>query len=424
MIRILTAFLVAFWMVGASRAQVAWERLGPGSQYSWASPVFDVPNQRFLAVDGNPIQIKQWNGASWQTVATAPYQLTSVSYRACFDTVRNRVVIVGPQVNGIQGICILEWDGANWTLRNPANLLVGASPYGSVVWDPVRQRTLILGNLGYEWDGTILTNLGAPPNSSYGLTWNALSGRPLLPGSPCNELLPNNTWAAMPMTVQAAHMGLTFHDAVSNKVHSMPPSGWSYQQEEWDGTQWRTVNAGTVDPGGWLTLSSVAQNPSTNEILGVNDNGTYRLVRGQVGTVTSVGTGCPGALGIPTLSNPTTYYPPVPVLGKSIAFVAGNILPYPYGITYYVLGFSTTQWNGLPLPLDTSVFGMPGCRLYQSIDAFLPTTGNGLTMAIPRQAGLLGTTFHAQVMGLELIGVNGPGTCMSHSSACTIGVGW
>ncbi len=31
---------------------------------------------------------------------------------------------------------------------------------------------------------------------------------------------------------------------------------------------------------------------------------------------------------------------------------------------------------------------------------------------------------HVQAMGLELYGANGPGTCMSPSYQCSIGIGW
>lgn len=400
-------------------AQVAWQRLGSGTQYAGSSVVFDTQHQRFLAVEHSTVLIKEWNGSAWQPIAASPYAHMTAAPYACYDTLRQRVVIAGVQISGIAGLSILEWDGAIWSLRTPPQWNVAPN---NCVWDPVRQKSLVAGNLLYEWDGTTLTNLGAPPNSTYGLSFNAMAGRPMLTGVPCRELRLDNTWVAMPPTVQGVHMGFTFYDPATNLVHSMPPAGWGYQPEVWDGTQWRTVNAGTIDTG-WQNMLRVAIDPATNEILAADNYGTFRLVRGPLGSVTVRGTGCPGAFGVPSVV-PLSNHLPVPVVGKTMGFQATNILPNPYGISYLIFGFDAAQWNGYPLPLDTAVFGMPGCRLYQSIDAFHAPWGGSMTLSFPGQVGLLGVTFHVQAMGLELYGANGPGTCMSPSYQCSIGIGW
>lgn len=408
-------------------SQVGWEPIGPGSTYTGASLLFDTSAGRFLLVDGPGLQIKQWTGSAWQTVTTCPYQLTSIAWDATYDPVRQRVVIVGSQVNGSLVRNILEWDGSQWYRIDPP----GFNPstfYGSVIWDPIRQVVVITHLVTYTWNGVNLVNIAGLPNSPYGLCFNPMSGRPLLPGNQAYELLPNNTWQAMPPCAQTTQpnfsMGLTFHDPVSNTVQAMGNSGWSNQPEVWDGTSWHSVSVGSAGASPTAPYR-VALDPSSLQILGSSQNGTWRMVRGPATSMQTFGNGCPGALGIPVISTPgTSGYTPGPVIGKSVLFRVDGILPYPFGLTYWLIGTSAVQWNGIPLPLELSPLGMPGCYLNQSLESFEATTGNLRYLAVPAQSGLLGSHLYVQAMGLELLGASGPGTCFSRSIDATIGLSW
>lgn len=386
--------------------------------------VFDTVGQRFLAVDGLPPQIKELNGTSWQTIATVPFQVLFLGGRACFDSLRGRVVLVGVPVNGYVGPCILEWDGTTWQLFNPSFNV--SSWNGAAVWDPVRQRTIIADTHLREWDGATLTTHGPLPVSPYGLCFNALSGRPMLPSNPSYEFLPNNTWAVMGPMTPGVSMNFAFHDPVSNTLQTIPVQGWSYRPEVWDGTGWHPVNVGSAGPYGWQNIHAVGLDPATNEIRGITQQGTFRVVRGTQGSVTVTGASCPGSLGTPTLSVvPSTYWTPVPVIGKSIGFNASNVPQYPLGIRYFLFGFSNTVWEATPLPLDLTVVGMPGCFLNQSCDLVTAPLSGGLTIDVPAVPWLVGATFYVQAMGLELFGASGgPGVCMSRSLAARIGVSW
>jgi len=103
--------------------------------------------------------------------------------------------------------------------------------------------------------------------------------------------------------------------------------------------------------------------------------------------VNIVGTGCPGFSGtVPTLSSPDT-----PVLGGSINL---NVSGTPSTPGLMIFGISNTVWSGLSLPLDLSLFALPGCTLYNSFDisigintdangdwsAALPIAPSGATM--------------------------------------------
>ena len=420
---LLSPLLVAL----ALPAQVGWEPIGPGSTYTGASLLFDTAAGRFLLVDGTGLQIKEWTGSAWQTVTTCPYPLTSITWDAAYDPIRHRVVMVGSRVNGALVRNILEWDGSQWYRYDPP----GFNPtsfYGSVVWDPIRQAIVITHLVTYVWDGVNLVNVAGLPNSPYNLCFNPLSGRPLLPGNQAYELLPNNTWQTMPPCAQSAtstfSLGLTFYDAVTNTVQGMPNPGWGSLPEVWDGTSWHTVSVGSA--GGTSTSPyRAALDPTTLQILGTAQSGTWRLVHGPATSLQTFGSGCPGALGIPVITAPGTGgYTPGPVIGKSVLFRVDGILPYPFGLTYWMMGLDAVQWGGIPLPLDLTVVGMPGCYMNQSLDSFEATTGNIRWLAVPAQSSLLGGHLFVQAMGLELFGPSGPGTCLSRSIDATIGLYW
>jgi hypothetical protein len=404
-------------------AQVVLQVAGTGSDYTGNSIAFDTANQRFLLVDSYPLQIKQWTGSSWQSIATCPYFLTTLGLDAAYDEARQVLVIVGSQVNGSIYPSIIEWDGVNWT-HTPQQLLSGPSFYGSVVWDPSRQAVVMAHLHTRMWDGVNLTQIAGLPSGPYGMCFNPLSGRLLLPGNPSHELLPNGTWQAMPPHPGGHTMGTTFYDPATNTVQALPPQGWAVAPEVWDGVSWQSVQIGSSGTG-WPYLK-VALNPTTDEILGATPSNTYRIVRGMPTSVTAFGNGCPGAFGVPVLSTvaPSSAYTPGPVIGKRVWFELTGVLPYPYGISYILMGLENTQWNGVPLPLELSAVGMSGCYLNQSLDFFDVASFQSSTIQVPTNTDLLEMHIYVQGMGLELFGPNGPGTCFSRSLDAVVGLTW
>lgn len=75
-------------------------------------------------------------------------------------------------------------------------------------------------------------------------------------------------------------------------------------------------------------------------------------------------------------------------------------------LAFVLFGLSDQHFGALPLPLDLSLFGMPGCALRTSIDAALPTltvAGGGFNWVLvdpqlPRQPRLAGMHLFAQAM--------------------------
>jgi hypothetical protein len=89
--------------------------------------------------------------------------------------------------------------------------------------------------------------------------------------------------------------------------------------------------------------------------------------------------------------------PPRP--GAPVAIHLSGAAPAATGLL--LLGASDQQWLGVPLPLDLTPAGLPGCFLYLSPDVILvqPTDATGFatrTLAIPADPMLAGATFFAQ----------------------------
>jgi hypothetical protein len=77
----------------------------------------------------------------------------------------------------------------------------------------------------------------------------------------------------------------------------------------------------------------------------------------------------------------------------------------PNSVAVLFLG-SNSQWNGIPLPLDLTPAGAPGCTLLVSATGIqtVGTTAGGLglaTLVIPGDPSLVGTRFYNQFAVLD-----------------------
>lgn len=112
------------------------------------------------------------------------------------------------------------------------------------------------------------------------------------------------------------------------------------------------------------------------------------------------GTGCPGALGIPTVAAATGS---LPKLGSTFIVTAGNL---PVGVGLMLTGLSNTVTSGsLPLPLPLAALGWPGCDLV--VDPLLTDTivgaGNTANWSLPLPLAnvLIGFQFYNQAASLD-----------------------
>lgn len=78
----------------------------------------------------------------------------------------------------------------------------------------------------------------------------------------------------------------------------------------------------------------------------------------------------------------------------------------PSTLAWNVIGASNTNFSGLPLPFELTLFGAPGCRIYCSQDivvqTFIDATGFGqFALTYPRDRSLAGATYYSQFLILD-----------------------
>ena len=118
------------------------------------------------------------------------------------------------------------------------------------------------------------------------------------------------------------------------------------------------------------------------------------------GSVMVLGQGCPGSGGLTPVISTVNGLPSVgnQQFGIEVTEALGGT------DALLFVGVSSSVWNGLPLPLDLTSYGLPGCLLEISLDAILsvPTSGAGpgmgtaaVPLPIPNTPGL-GGSIHCQ----------------------------
>jgi len=142
----------------------------------------------------------------------------------------------------------------------------------------------------------------------------------------------------------------------------------------------------------------------------------FRLFTGNIGNVFAVdnflisyaatfdtfGAGCLGALGVPTLAAAPGS---LPILGTTFSIDLGNL---PLGLAIMLTGLSNTLASGsIPLPLDMTSFGFPGCNLLVDplVTEFVIGAGTTATwnLSIPPAPSLVGLELFSQAASLETI---------------------
>jgi hypothetical protein len=117
---------------------------------------------------------------------------------------------------------------------------------------------------------------------------------------------------------------------------------------------------------------------------------------------------CPGSKG----QEPYVAFGGYPTQGNN-QFGFGIASAVPYAPALGFVGLSRTKYNGLPLPLDLTGIGMPGCSLATDIVVVLNLTTNAqggamLNAAVPTDPALAGAHVNAQ-FAIQDIGANPAG---------------
>jgi hypothetical protein len=173
---------------------------------------------------------------------------------------------------------------------------------------------------------------------------------------------------------------------------------------------WSDLNIQVTNSTGQKIASGATPNPYEFTRFDVTTAGTYYLVvhgktlesdpfefgwalshaasgQGVIGMTQAFGQGCSGSNGVPTLGFDT-----IPVIGGwtgvTLTGAPANTL------ATLVWGTSDRWWLGVPLPIDLTPSGAPGCSLYVSQDLLTNhSTGSGsisVRIDVPRDGALIG----------------------------------
>jgi hypothetical protein len=193
---------------------------------------------------------------------------------------------------------------------------------------------------------------------------------------------------------------------------------------EYDGVNWTQVTTATSPVGRYehaIAYDSVRRKVVMfGGLAGFNNyfDDTWELdVATHAASAVTYGSGC---------GSPNLAFAPItpPLIGTTNQSVISNA---PVQLAAVTIGWSKTSWLGLPLPLELTVIGMPGCYVHQSQDILGLAVAPGVApstlqydLPIPADLNLLNLHVYMQAVALAP-GYNGRELITSNGIDLTIG---
>jgi hypothetical protein len=173
---------------------------------------------------------------------------------------------------------------------------------------------------------------------------------------------------------------------------------------EFDGSTWFQVATGAVPPRNVASASAFDAVRGRMVVSGgfgpAGALGATHEYGGQDASYRTYGIGCDGSNGLP----PRLAATAMPQLGQAIALQITD-LPTNGGPVLLATALSRTSWSGMPLPVDLTTFGLPGCFAYTSADvvSLLAASGGGALFgfALPANPAFAGVVFQHQALSLD-----------------------
>ncbi|GAB4147138.1 MAG: hypothetical protein Fur0037_15290 [Planctomycetota bacterium] len=334
----------------------------------------------------------EWNGTTWTRVFPPSSPPVRHGGAMVYDSSRGTCVLWGGSdfVQNVDYQDTWEWNGSSWAQIPTQNSPPARSGH-AMAHDSARNRTVMFGG----WDAQ-----GTPLGDTWefdGTNWYAATAGP----APAARVWPGMAFdGARSVTVLFGGTSLTadFDDC------------W-----EWDGSWVRRLTASRPTP---RDSHAMTYDPGANRVILfggydlTNDlDDTWEYGPASTPTYVTFGTGCAGSAGVPAL-DPRT----VPALGGTFRLDVLH-LPPAGGAIYMVLGLNRRVWNGLPLPLDLSPLGMPGCLAYTNVrGGGLVLHANGTAtwmLALPAAPSLSGLHIFNQAVSLDPLAGNPLGAAVS-----------
>ena len=339
----------------------------------------------------------QWTISDWKLLSPTTSPPARARHGLAYDSNRRRIVLFGGRIGTAMSADTWEWDGTNWSNPSPT-AVPPVREMHRMVYDVARQRVVLFGGMGnsgpladtWEYDGTNWKNLAPttspPARSAFAMSYDAARGRVVVFGG----------------QGASGNLGDTWEFYGQNWVSRGPktaPAARRWHVMDYDHRAARTLLFGGE------ANSRLAD--------------TWVYAPTFPASYTALGTGCPGNSGVPTLAAASGQ---LPWLGGTFRAELGN-LPAS-GPVLMFLGLSKTQWGNFGLPLNLSVFNMPGCTLYTSLDfQFVLPNQNGKAVwnvGLPNDPRLLGVPFYNQA-AVDAPGANQLGVVMSNAATGKVG---
>lgn len=150
-------------------------------------------------------------------------------------------------------------------------------------------------------------------------------------------------------------------------------------------------------------------------------NPTWTWVPTLQATFQTLGAGCAGSAGVPSLTNLNGS---LPRAGSSLQLQITN-LPTVATVCVPFFGFNSQSIQGLPLPLSLAAYGMPGCMLYTDVywSSFVVGTNGSAawSVPIPTLPSMLGTFFHQQALVFDAQAANPARRSITNAATARIG---
>lgn len=426
---VVRAVLVATILAQVANAQTDWRRASPATSPSaryGAAMAYDPVRERVLLIGGVtarssvPDDAWEWDGANWLRVPSfgTPFGLDPL---LAYDPVGGGILVLGNAIG--QGT--LRWDGTGWT-RVASQALSPPHRTGAAIAS-TRDGVIVFGGGGlnappsnetWHWAGGQWTRRGSvtnPPERSYcQMAYDSVQQRVLMSGGFGGNNRYRDTWEWVDgwwnvlfvgPAPYAAGMVFDTQRGRAVKVGSDNPvftfGTYELPQTAQSTSPWQQrvpVNLSLPHSSGFAMAFDHARGETVvfGGRRGVATSETWLYAPVNAASYTTFGTGCPGSHGVPMIAAEARPGN-LPWIGERFNVVASGLGP---AIGFMLLGFSDTTVGGLPLPLDLTRVGLPGCTLY--MDARIAAAvGSHWSIEIPFEPNLVGLAFFQQAVSIR-----------------------
>ena len=339
-----------------------------------------------------------FSGGQWTYLPLAITPSPRSEHRMAFDSVRQLGILFGGKdASGAPLADQWLWNGTSFSVSTPATVPPARFSHG-LAYDSFRLRTVLFG-------GQDATALLSDVWEYDGLTWSRIT--------PTSQTPPQT----VPYGPSArAGFGMAY-DPRAERVFIIggdTAAGCVGDAFSWDGADFTRHNPGTSPMPTSRHGTQLFYNPTSNQ-LNLFAGGCGTTYNNDLWSIdlpvfwrsSTFGVGCQGSNGLTLALN--VAQGSTGTLGHLLQCDLANV-PVFFSISYGQLGFNKDSFNGLPLPLDLGIVGLPGCTAMVAPDLSFPlglpnSSGTAVwNLNIPNQAFLLGMQVYLQGLSFEAPG--------------------